>query len=126
MQFYLPGTGFLPIAQHAQVIDPASGVIVNWNNKPSVGTFSADDEWGWGPVQRVLALRDRIQASIKAGKLSPATLDAFRPELGGRELSKGTIHFTADDPLPDDLVTRIVEARMSENRAARLKTKAGR
>ena len=58
--------------------------------------------------------------------MSPATLDTFRPELAGRTLSKGTIQFTADDPLPDDLVTRIVEARMAENRAARLKTKAGR
>ena len=58
--------------------------------------------------------------------MSPATLDAFRPELAGRVHSKGSIQFTADDPLPDDLLTRIVEARMAENRAARLKTKAGR
>ena len=58
--------------------------------------------------------------------MSPATLDAFRPELTGRVHSKGSIQFTADDPLPDDLVTRIVEARMAENREARLKTKAGR
>ncbi len=58
--------------------------------------------------------------------MSPATLDAFRPELKGRVHSKGSIQFTADDPLPDDLVTRIVEARMAENREARLKTKAGR
>ena len=58
--------------------------------------------------------------------MSPATLDTFRPELPGRVHSKGSIQFTADDPLPDDLVTRIVEARMAENRAARLKSKAVR
>jgi uncharacterized protein YdhG (YjbR/CyaY superfamily) len=58
--------------------------------------------------------------------MSPATLDVFRPELAGRTLSKGTIQFSAGDPLPDDLVTRIVEARMAENKAARLRTKAGR
>jgi uncharacterized protein YdhG (YjbR/CyaY superfamily) len=58
--------------------------------------------------------------------MSPATLDTFRPELAGRALSKGTIQFAAEDPLPDELVTRIVKTRLAENQAARLKTKAGR
>ena len=64
-------TGFLPTAKHPQSIDPPSGYLVSWNNKPAVGTYSADDEWGWGPVQRVLALRDRVKASIKAGQAQP-------------------------------------------------------
>lgn len=45
--------GFLPASAHAQAIDPAGGVILNWNNKPARGYAGADDEWGWGPVQRV-------------------------------------------------------------------------
>jgi acyl-homoserine lactone acylase PvdQ len=96
-------TGFLPTDQHPQVIDPPSGYIVNWNNKPSVGTYSADDEWGWGPVQRVLALRDRMQASIKAGKLSPATLDAdmidaATVDIRGAYLLKDMLAMVGDDP----------------------------
>ncbi len=96
-------TGFLPADQHPQAIDPPSGFIVNWNNKPSVGTYSADDEWGWGPVQRVLALRDRIQASIKAGKLSPATLDAdmidaATVDIRGAYILKDMLAMVGDDP----------------------------
>ncbi|HEX4016399.1 MAG TPA: penicillin acylase family protein [Frankiaceae bacterium] len=96
-------TGFLPNDQHPQVIDPPSGYIVNWNNKPTVGTYSADDEWGWGPVQRVLALRDRMQASIKAGKLSPATLDAdmidaATVDIRGAYVLKFMLQMVGDDP----------------------------
>ena len=96
-------TGFLPTDQHPQVIDPPSGYIVNWNNKPSVGTYSADDEWGWGPVQRVLALRDRIQASINAGKLSPATLagdmiGGATVDIRGAYILKDMLAMVGDDP----------------------------
>ena len=45
--------GFVPPAGHAQAINPPSGVILNWNNKPARGYASADDEWTWGSVQRV-------------------------------------------------------------------------
>ena len=29
--------GFAPAAAHAQVINPTSGLILNWNNKPARG-----------------------------------------------------------------------------------------
>lgn len=35
-------------------------------------------------------------------------------DLDGYGLSKGTIRFTADRPLPDDVVTRVVELRRAE------------
>ncbi len=96
-------TGFLPAAQHPQAIDPSSGFLVNWNNKPAVGVYSADDQWGWGPVQRVLALRDRIQASIKAGKLSTATLagdmiDAATVDIRGAYVLPDMLAIVGDDP----------------------------
>jgi acyl-homoserine lactone acylase PvdQ len=50
--------GFAPAAAHAQVINPASGMILNWNNKPARGYAGADDEWTWGSVQRVDLLWD--------------------------------------------------------------------
>lgn len=44
------------------------------------------------------------------------TVERFRAELAGFSLSKGTIRFTAADPIPDGLVTRIVMARLADNR----------
>ena len=52
--------GFAPAAAHAQVINPTSGMILNWNNKPARGYAGADDEWTWGSVQRVDLLWDGI------------------------------------------------------------------
>ena len=42
---------------------------------------------------------------------------AFLAELKDYKISKGTIQFTLDKPLPDDLVKRIIESRMKENEA---------
>ena len=47
---------------------------------------------------------------------SPAVIDALRDRLGGFQVSKGTIRFTADHPLPDDLIRDIVTLRMDEIR----------
>ncbi len=57
--------GFLPASAHAQAIDPASGVILNWNNKPARGYAASDNEWTWGPVQRVDLLWAGIQRRQK-------------------------------------------------------------
>ena len=38
--------GFLPARRHPQVINPKSGELVNWNNKPARGFPAADDQWG--------------------------------------------------------------------------------
>lgn len=46
--------------------------------------------------------------------MSPAVVDAHRGELGGYDTAKGTIRFTPRHPLPEDLVARIVRARMAE------------
>jgi len=45
--------GFLTAAEHAQGINPGSGVILNWNNKPAADVGSADSNFSYGPVQRV-------------------------------------------------------------------------
>jgi uncharacterized protein YdhG (YjbR/CyaY superfamily) len=45
-------------------------------------------------------------------------VDAVSSELGGYSFSKGTIRFTADHPLPDGLVDRIVALRRDEIDAA--------
>jgi acyl-homoserine lactone acylase PvdQ len=45
--------GFLPFASHARGVNPSSGVILNWNNKPSASVGSADSNFSYGSVQRV-------------------------------------------------------------------------
>lgn len=50
---------------------------------------------------------------------SPAVIEAVAPDLEGYSLSKGTIRFSPDQPLPDAVVRRVVELRLAEVRAAR-------
>lgn len=53
--------------------------------------------------------------------MSSTTLEAYKSELEGYDLSKGTIRFQPDKPLPATLVRRLVKARIAEN-AARTRT----
>jgi len=52
--------GFLTPAQHAQGVNPPSGVILNWNNKPARNVGAADSTLSFGPVQRVDLLASGI------------------------------------------------------------------
>ncbi|HEY8645460.1 MAG TPA: penicillin acylase family protein [Gaiellaceae bacterium] len=57
-------TGFLAPAAHPQAIDPPSGQLVNWNNKPAPGFAAADDNFAYGLIHRSLLLSQ----GLKAGK----------------------------------------------------------
>ena len=46
---------------------------------------------------------------------SPAVQKKFQEELKGFEVSKGTIRFTPEKPLPMTLVKALVKARIAEN-----------
>ena len=49
--------------------------------------------------------------------LGASALDSFKEELKEFRVSKGTLHFPLDRPLPDALVKKIVKARIAENEA---------
>jgi uncharacterized protein YdhG (YjbR/CyaY superfamily) len=49
-----------------------------------------------------------------------AALKAFRKELAPYKTSKGSVQFPFDEPLPLDLVSRIVKSRMAETLARHL------
>lgn len=49
---------------------------------------------------------------------SPAVMAAHADALTGYDTSKGTVRFAADAPLPNDLVTTLVKARLAETDAA--------
>jgi acyl-homoserine lactone acylase PvdQ len=44
--------GFLKASQHPQDVNPKSGVITNWNNKPAAGFGAADNNWSYQSAQR--------------------------------------------------------------------------
>lgn len=46
--------------------------------------------------------------------LSPAVIDAHRSELEGFSISKGTVRFQPESPLPAALVSKLVKARLAE------------
>lgn len=46
---------------------------------------------------------------------SAATVETFKADLADFTTSKGAIRFTPDHPIPEALVRRLVEARLSEN-----------
>jgi 3-methyladenine DNA glycosylase AlkD/uncharacterized protein YdhG (YjbR/CyaY superfamily) len=52
---------------------------------------------------------------------SPKTQGLFEEELKGFEVSKGTIRFTVEKPLPTALVRRLVQVRVAENAAMKQK-----
>jgi acyl-homoserine lactone acylase PvdQ len=74
--------GFEPLSHHARGVNPSSGAILNWNNKPARGFAASDDNWSYGPVQRVELLtaqvakrRTHTLASLVAAMNVAATQD---------------------------------------------------
>ena len=49
--------GFVPFAGHARGINPPSGAILNWNNRPAANVGSADSNFAYGSVHRNDLLR---------------------------------------------------------------------
>jgi uncharacterized protein YdhG (YjbR/CyaY superfamily) len=45
---------------------------------------------------------------------TPSGIEKFRKELSGYEVSKGTIKFRIDKPVPFDLIEKIVKFRVKE------------
>ena len=57
--------GYLPFGRHPQAINPSSGVILNWNNKPAANVGSADSNFAYGSVQRVELLSAAVAGRKK-------------------------------------------------------------
>jgi uncharacterized protein YdhG (YjbR/CyaY superfamily) len=54
--------------------------------------------------------------------MSPGLVTSMAERLEPYKVSGATIHFTADDPLPADLIEEIVRKRLEENLARQTKT----
>ena len=62
------------------------------------------------PLVGILAARDHLSVF----PFSPAIVEAVRDRLDGFNLSKGTIRFSVDQPIPDDVVHDVVDLRRAE------------
>jgi uncharacterized protein YdhG (YjbR/CyaY superfamily) len=83
----------------------------------------AEDGVSYGVPALRVAGKPLVGVGVGASHLavypfSPAAIDAVRDELAGFAASKGTIRFTAERPLPDPVLRRLVEARLAEITAA--------
>lgn len=62
---------------------------------------------------RALVAYAPYQAHCSFFPMEPALIEAHRDELAAFATAKGTIRFTPQRPLPEDLVTRIVRERIA-------------
>jgi acyl-homoserine lactone acylase PvdQ len=81
-------TGYLANSGHPQVINPASGYIVNWNNKPAKDFPASDTRWSEQSLQRDLLLTGELGrrpkqtlATVLAAANAAATEDVRVVEL---------------------------------------------
>jgi penicillin G amidase len=75
--------GFVPFEQIPQVINPASGFIFNWNNKPGPGWKNYSIP-AWGVAFHVSNLRNALERRLResGGKLSFTEVRAVAAEIG--------------------------------------------
>jgi uncharacterized protein YdhG (YjbR/CyaY superfamily) len=69
------------------------------------------------------SVEGRVVIGFKANKsdyaiypFSGGAAERFPEELTGRAVTSGSIHFVPDDPIPDDLLRRVIEWRIQANR----------
>ena len=63
--------GFLRASRHPQDVNPASGLLVSWNNKPARGFPASDSRWDEGGTQRDDWL---LKELARVEKHTPATV----------------------------------------------------
>lgn len=76
--------GYLSAKAHPQGLNPKSGYLVNWNNKPARGFPGADDQYGYGAEQRVdllnrnLRMRPKNSLATVVGSMNAAATQDVR------------------------------------------------
>ncbi len=57
---------YLPFKKHPQQVNP--DYLVSWNNKQAPEWAAADDNYGYGPLQRSQMIADKVKAATKGKK----------------------------------------------------------
>ncbi len=103
----------------------ASRSAARWKPLPAGGSLVPEAEDSEGVSYGMPALRYRRQGRWSALKVtakghiglfpfSPEAIDPVRDELAGFDLAKGTIRFTADHPIPGEVLDRVIMARRAQ------------
>jgi acyl-homoserine lactone acylase PvdQ len=74
--------GFLPARRHPQQINPRSGFILNWNNRPAPQFGAADDTWSYGSVHR----NDLFDPIRRIGRARPHDVVSVMNGAGTQDL----------------------------------------
>lgn len=95
--------GWLATEDHPQEVNPSSGFLVSWNNKQAPGFGAADDQWGYGPVHRSLALSDRLAVLADRGGVTTtdvvaAVQDAATVDSRAFSTLPSLLEVIGDDP----------------------------
>jgi hypothetical protein len=95
--------GFLPPTAQPFDVNPRQGFATSWNNKPARKWRAADDQYGYGPVYRNLALETRLAAAVKKGPVAPtdvvdAMADAATVDLRGQTVAPFALLLAEGDP----------------------------
>jgi uncharacterized protein YdhG (YjbR/CyaY superfamily) len=100
---------------------PAAQRAVLARVRALVGDLAPDAEEGtsYGVPAFIYAGRPLLglgaaKSHLSVFPFSPAAIDAVRDRLDGFDVSKGTIRFSPENPLPDDVLAEVVRARMRE------------
>jgi len=79
--------GDVSFQNHPQGINPPNGEIVNWNNRTEAGYEAPDDNWMFGPSQRVDLLLNNLG---KGGNLTPAAVVSAMNEAATQDVREMT------------------------------------
>jgi acyl-homoserine lactone acylase PvdQ len=109
--------GHLPASAHPQVIDPPSGEIVNWNNKPARDFPAGDDRFGEeGGIQRQTLLTSelgRFGGKVTLANVLAAANAAATEDVRVNRLWPTVRAMLAKAPAPDALsaqMARVLDA----------------
>ena len=108
------------IDDYLEDLDPASRDAIE-RVYAVAKTVVPDAEQGKGYGMPALVYRGksliaamRAKTHIGVYPFSPDVVAAVAPELPGFSLDKGTIRFQPDEPLPEEVITRMVELRRAQ------------
>ena len=105
----------------AAVSEPARSALVDLRRAIKAACPEAEEAISYGvPGYKYHGMLVSFGAAKNHCSFYPGSiLDDFKEEVSAYSTSRGTVRFTPEKPLPADLVTRIVKARMAQNKAAR-------
>ncbi len=70
---------FLRPSQLPHAVNPDSGFLISWNNRPAPGWEASDAEFSYGPVHRSLLLSRKVRALLDADR--PAEPSVVRSDI---------------------------------------------